>query len=183
MPRRSGAETRDSIRSAATALFRERGYARTSVREIAALAEADPAVVIRQFGSKERLFLDAVQVTIDDEPLLDVPLEQLGRRFIELLLDDDGTIRDDYLALVRGSAEATIAERLRRVHEETFVSALQARLSGDDAELRARLAGALLGGLLYALWVVGDEGLLAAPRESIVEHHGALLQSLLTPGY
>lgn len=180
MERRSARATRDRIRRAALALFRERGFARTSVRDIAARAEADPALVIRHFGSKEALFLDTVALTIDDEPLLDVSAESLGRRFVEVLLDDRLDTRGIYLALVQGSDEPEIAARLRRAHEQTFVRPLRARLSGEDAEVRARLAAALVGGLLYALWIVEDGGLLALGRDTLVDRYGALLQQLLT---
>src|SRR3712207_581702 len=115
MARRTATDTRERIRSAASTLFRQQGYAGTSVREIAALAEVDPAVVIRHFGAKQVLFLETMHVTLDDEPLFDVPLESLGRRFIEVLLDSDDDVRGAYLALVRGSAESDIAERLTTV--------------------------------------------------------------------
>jgi len=58
---------------------------------------------------------------------------------------------------------------------------LRSRLEGPDAEVRARLAAALVGGLLYSLWVVGDEQLLAADPTELVRHYGALLQALVTP--
>ncbi|WP_084780360.1 TetR/AcrR family transcriptional regulator [Planobispora rosea] len=182
MPRpRSGSGTREAIHAAATRLFREQGYARTTVREIAAEAGADPALVIRHFRSKELLFLETMHLTLDDEPLLAVPLEQLGERFVEVLLDQEDLSRGVFLALLRGSNEPQIAERLRASHETVFVEPLRARLSGPDADVRARLAGALVGGLLYALWAVGDERLLAAGREELVSRYGPLLQQLLTP--
>ena len=180
MPRTSAATTKDAIGDAAGVLFRERGYARTSVRRIADAATADPALVIRYFGSKELLFLETMRLTIDDEPLLDVPLAQLGEVFVRVLLDSSGEVRDVYLALVRGSHEPAIADRLRHVHEDTFVAPLRARLNGPDADLRARLAAALVGGLLYGLWVVGDEALLAADPDAVVRRYGRLLQDVLT---
>jgi AcrR family transcriptional regulator len=180
MVRRTGAETREEIRSAATRLFRERGYARTSVRDIATLAESNPALVIRHFGSKELLFLDAMQLTIDDEPLPDVPPAEFGERFVARLLADDD-VRGVYLALVRGSHEPQIKERLRTIHEHTFVGPLRSRLTGPDADLRARLAAAVVGGLLYALWVVGDAQLVAVDPQELVTRYGALLQQLITP--
>ncbi|MFC7528704.1 TetR family transcriptional regulator [Actinoplanes sp. GCM10030250] len=180
MARRSGEATREEIRSAASRLFRERGFARTSVRDIAALARSNPALVIRHFGTKELLFLETVDLSLDDEPLLDVPLEQLGERFVERLLADDD-IRGVYLALVRGSNEEQIRVRLQKIHEGTFVAPVRARLSGADADLRARLAAAVVGGLLYALWVVGDERLVATDPRELVVRYGALLQQVLTP--
>lgn len=182
MDRRSGSETRERIRAAAAALFRDRGYAHTSVRDIAARAETDPALVIRHFGSKGALFLDTVALTMDDEPLLDVPVEALGRRFIAMLLSGGEETRRVYLALVQGSDEPEIAARLRRMHEETFVRPLRSRLQGSDADLRARLAAAIVGGLLYSLWIVGDEQLLATDRGELTDRYGALLQQVLTPG-
>jgi AcrR family transcriptional regulator len=178
MARRSGEATREEIRAAAARLFRERGFARTSVRDIAAQAVTNPALVIRHFGTKELLFLDTMQFTIDDEPLLDVPLERFGERFIEVLLSDDD-IRGVYLALVRGSNEAQIKVRLQAIHERSFVGPVRARLSGPDADVRARIAASLVGGLLYALWVVEDEGLVSAGRVELIAHYGALLQQAL----
>lgn len=180
MPR-AGTALPAAIHAAATRLFQERGFAGTTVREIAAAAGADPALVIRHFGSKELLFLETMHLTLDDEPLLDVPLEQLGEKFVELLLDLQHHSGGVFVALLRGSNEPHIAERLKATHEGTFVEPLRARLSGPDADLRARLAGSLLAGLLYGLLVVGDERLLAADRGELVSRYGALLQDLLTP--
>ncbi|WP_438865855.1 TetR family transcriptional regulator [Paractinoplanes atraurantiacus] len=172
-----GVAKRDEIRNAAGRLFRERGFARTAVRDIAALAQTSPALVIRHFGTKELLFLDTMRLTIDDEPLLDVPLEELGERFIEVMVTSGDDVRQVYLALVRGSHEPQIRERLRDIHETTLIAPLRARLRGDDADQRVRMAGALVGGLLYALWVVGDERL---GDEDLVARYGALLQDVLT---
>lgn len=174
--------TRERILSAAGALFRARGFAGVSVRDIASAADADAALVIRHFGSKELLFLDAMQAPFDEQPLLDVPLEALGRRFVAVLLESQEGIRGAFLALVRGSDRDGIAERLTAVHTEAFVAPLRRRLTGADADLRARLAAALIGGLLYSMWVVGDEALLAADRDEVADRYGALLQALLTPG-
>ncbi|GAA4942795.1 TetR family transcriptional regulator [Actinoplanes utahensis] len=180
MARRSGEATREEIRVAAARLFRERGFARTSVRDIAAQAVINPALVIRHFGTKELLFLETMSFTIDDEPLFDVPLEQFGERFIEVLLADDD-IRGVYLALVRGSNEPRIKGRLQAVHERTFVEPVRRRLTGPDADIRARMAATVVGGLLYALWVVEDEGLAHASRPELITRYGALLQQALTP--
>jgi len=180
--RRPGSVTREEIRAAATRLFRERGFVGASVRDIAAAAGTDPALVIRHFGSKELLFLETMRLSFDDERLRDVPLEVLGERFVEVLLDTDEPMRRVYLVLLQASGEPSVAARLRESHEVNFVAPLRERLSGPDADHRARLAGALLGGLLYSLWVVEDDALLAAGRRRVVERYGALLQEVLAPG-
>lgn len=173
--------TKESIRSAAATLFPVHGYTGTSVRDIAGLAGVDPALVIRHFGSKEHLFLEIMQLDDDAQPLLDGPLEQLGVHFIQHLLDSEEQVRNVFLALLRASDSDGVAPRLRAVHESAFVGPLRSRLEGPDAELRSRLAAALVGGLLYSLWVVGDEELIAAGRAELVRRYGALLQELITP--
>lgn len=173
--------TQDAIWNAATRLFREGGYASTSVRDIAESARVDPALIIRHFGSKENLFLDTMRMDLKPRPLLDGPLDTLGERFVDAMLTSDDHVRGVFLALVRASESAGVGSRLREDHDTWFVQPLLHRLSGADAELRARLAAALVGGLLYSLWVVGDDRLLAADRSTVIRRYGALLQELLTP--
>lgn len=173
--------TPDAIRTAAATLFAERGYAAVSVREIAKAAGIDPSLVIRHFGSKEQLFLETMQLDLDHQPLASWPLESIGERYIEFLLDSDESTRGVFLALLRASDGGRIGTQLREAHDSGFVAPLRSRLQGDDAELRARLAAALVGGLLYSLWVVGDEVLLATDHRELVRRYGALLQSLVTP--
>ena len=173
--------TPDAIRTAAATLFAERGYASVSVREIAKAAGIDPSLVIRHFGSKEQLFLETMQLELDHQPLADWPLESLGESYIAFLLDSDESTRGIFLALLRASDDGRIGTQLREAHDAGFVAPLRSRLDGDDADLRARLAAALVGGLLYSLWVVGDEQLLATDHRELVRRYGALLQSLVTP--
>ena len=181
MSTRSGRTiTQGEIWSAAQRLFSQRGYAGTPLRDIATEAGVDPALIIRYFGSKERLFLETMRLEIEHDAVLDGPVESLGERFIEYLLDEEGHTRSIFLALLRASDNDGVSSRLREAHETQFVEPLLARLTGPDAELRARLAAALVGGMLYSLWVVGDEG-LAADHQGLITRYGALLQQLLTP--
>jgi AcrR family transcriptional regulator len=173
--------SREAIREAAAALFPVRGYTGTSVRDIAAQAGVDPALVIRHFGSKEELFLEIMRFDPEAQPLLDGPIGELGEHFIEYVLTAGEQVRSVFLALIRASDSGGVAPRLREMHEMAFVGPLRSRLVGPDAEMRSRLAAALVGGLLYSLWVVGDEELLAAERPELVRRYGALLQTLITP--
>ena len=174
-------DTPEAIRAAAASLFAARGYAGVSVREIAKAAGVDPALVIRHFQSKEKLFLETMQLDLDHQPLLEGPIEQLGERFIQFVLDADENVQGVFLALLRASDGSEIGSQLREAHNAAFVAPLRGRLQGDDAELRARLAAALVGGLLYSLWVVGDDELLATDHRELVRRYGGLLQTLITP--
>jgi AcrR family transcriptional regulator len=174
-------DTADAIRHAAATLFAARGYAGVSVREIAKSAGVDPALVIRHFQSKEKLFLETMQLDLDHQPLLDGPIGELGERFIQFLLDSDENVRGIFLALVRASDGDEIGSQLREAHNAAFVAPLRDRLVGDDAELRARLSAALVGGLLYSLWVVGDDQLLTTDHRELIRRYGGLLQTIITP--
>jgi AcrR family transcriptional regulator len=173
--------TQQAIWDAALRLFSESGYAATSVRDIGAAAGVDPSLVIRHFGSKEQLFLATMQLDLSANPLTSTPLETLGETFIDSVLTTDEHVRGVFLALLRASGSDGISSQLREAHEQSFVAPLRARMAGPDADLRARLAAALVGGLLYALWVAGDEALLATDHDEVVRRYGALLQSLITP--
>ena len=59
--------TRERIADAARVLFAEQGFDRTSVRAVAAKAGVDPALVHHYFGTKQRLFLEAVDFPIDTQ--------------------------------------------------------------------------------------------------------------------
>ncbi len=76
-------------------------------------------------------------------------------------------MRGVFVALQRASDSGGIGSRLRTMHDEGVVHPLLARLDGDDAELRARLVAAMMGGLMYALWTVGDERLAAADPDAV----------------
>lgn len=173
--------TQSAIWDAALRLFSENGYAATSVRDIGAAAGVDPSLVIRHFGSKEQLFLDTMQLDLAANPLTTAPLETLGESFINLVLTTDEHVRGVFIALLRASGSDGISSQLREAHEQSFVAPLRDRMTGPDADIRARLAAALVGGLLYAVWVAGDEQLLAADHDDVVRRYGALLQSLITP--
>ncbi|WP_072803047.1 TetR/AcrR family transcriptional regulator [Rhodococcoides yunnanense] len=185
MVRRSGSETREAIAVAARRLFGEHGYAATSVRDIAALASADPALVIRHFESKELLFLETMTVPLNAEPQLDVPVERLGATLVDYVTSTDQSVRVVYLALVRGSSVSAIADKLRSVHEDLFVAPVRERLATTMdlgvADLRARTAGSVLAGLLYSMWVVEDAVIRDSSPAELHAVYGPLLQQALTP--
>ncbi|MEP6478901.1 MAG: TetR family transcriptional regulator [Rhodoglobus sp.] len=181
MATRDRESTRAAIWTAAHRMFLERGYAGTPLRDIAGAAGVDAAMIIRYFSSKEELFLETMHLDPAFTAVMDGPLETLGTDFIDSMLSSGEQARSVYLALMRASDSTDIGSRLKEAHENYFVAPLRRRLDGPDAELRARLAAALVGGLLYSLWVVGDEHLQATDHTVLVRWYGGLLQELVTP--
>ncbi len=181
MSNRDREATREAIRTVAQRMFAERGYSGTPLRDIAGEAGVDPALIIRYFSSKEDLFLETMRLEEEHNVVLDGPLEELGEHFIDYVLSSGDQVRGVFLALVRASGTEGVGSRLKEAHEDFFVAPLRNRLDGPDAELRARLSAALVGGLCYSLWVVGDEHLLATDHRELVRRYGGLLQELVTP--
>lgn len=79
--RLSSEERREQILSAALAVFGARGYVGTTTDQVAKAAGVSQPYVVRLFGSKETLFLEA----------LGEATEVLLRAFRAALADDDGT--------------------------------------------------------------------------------------------
>ncbi len=171
--------TREAIFAAATALFLERGYARTSVRDIAGAAGIDAALVIRHFGSKERLFIDVMAASGDQQLPFEGEPSALGERLIRSILEADDRMRGMYLALIRAGDTQLVGSALRTMHETAFVGPLAHALGGTDAEFRARLIASVIGGLMYSLWLVPDEKLAATPIDELVAAFAPLVQHIV----
>lgn len=179
-PLRRGS-ARAAILGAAARLFAERGFTHATVRDIAAAAGADPALVKYHFGSKEALFLEVVQQHNEWRDLVETPLEELAVAVVTALLDADaaGRGRPVFAALVRASDSPSVRSRLAQSMEEQFVRPIAARLEGADAELRARLFAAQVHGLMTVLWLIDDQALLRDDRAAIVSRYAAALDVVL----
>ena len=77
-PSARGERTRQAILDAAGARFASDGYDKATLRAIAADAGADPAMIIRYFGSKAGLFAAAVQVGFAGIDLAGVSRDLIG---------------------------------------------------------------------------------------------------------
>jgi AcrR family transcriptional regulator len=160
--------TQQRILSAATRLFAESGYERTTIRAVAAAAETDPSLVMRYFGSKEELFA-RVSVPEPDAPISGTP-EQAAEQLLEALAGKIGGEPDTAtLAAIRtmfthsgtaDSVRAAMTERQRQAARH---------LADDDAELRAGLIGALTIGVVISRQLLRLDSIGDAAPERIIE--------------
>src|SRR5262249_23546559 len=113
-PRRSDA-TKAVILAAARERFAAEGYERATIRAIAADAAIDPAMVMRYYGSKEKLFAAAAEFDLRLPDLTAIPRSRLGATVIGIFLDrweGDETM----LALLRaGVTHEAAAARMRDI--------------------------------------------------------------------
>ncbi|OUC97017.1 TetR family transcriptional regulator [Streptosporangium minutum] len=183
-PRQPAAVTRKAIHDAAHELFRNEGFDAVGIRAVAARAGVDAALVIRHFGSKEQLFLEAMTVDLPAIKVMEGPLEGMGRAIVEHVVclpsSRPGALAVTALAaLFRASDRGEVQRTLRETIENVFAEPLVRRLEGGDAELRAHLIAAQLGGLLTSMHVVQDPVLLAADRSAVVARYGDSIQRLI----
>ena len=180
--------TRATVLAAARTEFATRGYDAASVRAIARQAGVDPALVHHYYGSKERVFVAAMQLPFDPADRLPAVLEgdrsELGERLTRLFLELwGGPGLEPMLALLRS---ATTGERGAAMLREYVGQALLLRIAGGidgpGAELRVTVAAAQLVGLALLRFVVGVEPLASAAVEDLVALVAPTLQRYLVPG-
>jgi AcrR family transcriptional regulator len=186
--RRPGASgTREAILVAARARFAEVGYDRATIRAIAVQAGVDPALVIHFFGSKQQLFLAAIELTINPAEAIPAMLEDgldgLGERLARFYLDmwEGPETRNGVAGILRSAfSHEDAAALLRRFLGSEVFGRLAAELPGDDAPLRVELAGSHLIGLAIARYVVEVEPLASANPEAVIAAVGPTIQRYLT---
>ncbi|MBD0694562.1 TetR/AcrR family transcriptional regulator [Streptomyces sp. CBMA123] len=150
---RGNPPTRESIVSAARALFLERGYRRTTLRAVAEAAGVDPALISYHFGSKKGLFADVMQFQCANALAVDEVLggdpATLPDRLIDAVTDlwEDA----DFRQLTTQGDEA--AEVLREYLEHELLARLVEFLGGRDATARATAVVTILGGLIYTRYL------------------------------
>jgi AcrR family transcriptional regulator len=146
MPRRSDA-TRAAILTAARERFAADGYERATIRAIAADADIDPAMVMRYYGNKEKLFAAAAEFDLRLPDMADVPPADYGTVLVRHFMkrwEEDETL----MALLRaGVTNAAAAERMRTIFAAQVGPALL-KIVADPATVPSRggmLASQVLG--------------------------------------
>jgi AcrR family transcriptional regulator len=186
--RRPGnAGTRQAILDAGREVFGELGYDGATVRQVAARAGVDPALLYHYFGSKQQLFVAAIEVRGLIEPrlrdLADGPQEGLGERLVRVMLGfwEDPETRPLFLGLVRSAVtDPEAAEMLRRVMTEGPLAVISRASGSVDGELRAMLAGSHLIGIVLVRHILRVEPVASADVETLVGLLSPAVQRYLT---
>lgn len=181
-------EARDAVLDAARAAFHTRGYARTTVKGVAAMAGVAPSVVAKYYANKEAMFAAAMRLPFDPSSavpeLLAPGLDGMGERLVQAtfgLFSDEET-REDLLALFQaGSSASRAAVSIREFLEESIVDRIASTVGIPDARMRAALISAHLIGLGVMRYIVRLEPLASAPEDQVIRIYAPLIQSLLDP--
>lgn len=194
-----------AVLQAARLAFASRGYARTTVKSVAAAAGVAPGVVTSLYRNKERLLAAALRLPFDPAqavPELIAPgLDGMGDRLVRMVLTlmGDDQVRGDLSRLlasdtgvgVTASAARTALgsdspglEQLRFVSEylsSSVVDRVVAAVGVPDARLRACVISSYLVGMATTRYLLRVEPLASASDDEVVALMGPTVQALLDP--
>lgn len=178
-------DSRTRIARSARRMFAERGYERTTIRDVAAGAGIDPSLVIRYFGSKSGLFAAVTDHDLGLPPFDSVPREALARGLVRHFLTRWGTSGDDALVgLLRASTSNEEARRrMRAIFREQLAPEVRRLLGGHpDADRRAELMASQMMGLALCRFVLALPFLSGDDEEAIVDAVAPVLELHLFAG-
>lgn len=175
--------TREAILVAARTVFARRGFDGAGLREIAAAADCNVALIARYFGNKHGLFRAAMRDCIDFDSLLAVPHGDFPAALAAFMVAKRKS-PDEFDAMFAAIRSATSQEALAIVREEVgdpMARALRDYLGGEKADERAALILSLMAGFDVARHVIGNDALGYENDKSLQERLAAAIEALMQP--
>jgi AcrR family transcriptional regulator len=181
--RRSSEETKAVILAAARERFGAAGFQAATIRAIAADAGVDPAMVMRYYGNKDKLFAAAAEFDLKFPDFAATDHSQLGRSLVRHFLERwEG---DDALVILLRSSTTNdeAAQRMRQIFGTQLQPLVAALLSGQvpasDAAARAGLIATQIMGLALCRFVLRLPPVVEMSRDEVVEWLGPTIQRYL----
>ena len=185
--RRPGApDTRAEVLAAARASFAEKGFRGTTIRAVAAAAGVDPALVHHYFGTKDDLFLAALELPVDPRealaPVVAAGPDGAGERLLRTFLSvwDDPELQVRLLAVARSVLSDDGGRLLKEGFLPVMVGPSLAALTRDRPEERVPLVASQMIGLIVTRYLVAVPALAQLPAEDVVARVGPVVQHYLT---
>ena len=185
--RRPGApDTRAAILESARALFATQGFSGTTIRAIATAAGVDAALVHHYFGTKDDLFLAALDIPIDPRavvaPVVEGGPDGAAERFLRVFLSvwDDAEVRPALLAVARAVMDPGSQRLLSDGFLPVVIQPVGVALGLDRPELRMPLVASQVMGLILMRYVLVVEPLASMPTDQVVATYAPTLQRYLT---
>lgn len=187
---RGGSTAKADILEAARRRFSEVGYAKASLRSIAAEAGVDAALISYHFGSKRGLFGAVLELSVNPTLLigtvLDAPTPVLPERLLRTVLAvwDDEVHRAPLLRMVEGAlAHPDLGRLLRDLIETELVPQMAARLGEGTptraAEHRAAATAAMIGGVILMRYVLRVEPIASMTAGEVVAAYGPGVRAVM----
>jgi AcrR family transcriptional regulator len=187
--RRPGSpDTRGQILDAARAEFARAGFGGTTIRNVAAAASVDPALVHHYFGSKQELFAAVIDAPADPReivaPVLDLPPAEMGqvlvRQFLALWEGPPG--HRARVLITSAVTDPSVGSLLREFVLMRAVHPVLAAVGTPrrERDLRAGLITSQLMGLALARYVLAFPELTRPTADRLVRAVAPTIQRYLT---
>jgi AcrR family transcriptional regulator len=185
--RRPGApDTRATILGAARSAFAEKGLAGTTIRAVAADAGVDAALVHHYFGTKDDLFLAAMELPVDPREVIGPALaggaDGAGERLMRVFLSlwDDPRIAPSLVGIVRSAMQPGGERLLTQGFVPVVLMPAGEALGIDRPHLRMPLVISQMAGLILTRYVIALEPIASMPAETVVATYAPVIQHYLT---
>lgn len=185
--RRPGApDTRAAILSAARESFAAAGYGGTTIRAVAATAGVDAALVHHYFGSKDDLFVAALELPVDPRAVLASAIAEgpdgAGERMLRVFLSvwDNPELRLPLLGVVRGMFDPAGQRLIRDGFLPAVLAPIGVALGLERPDVRMPLLASQVLGLIVVRYVLEVEPVASMPPDEVVAIYGPTLQRYLT---
>lgn len=179
--KRDAEATRAAILAAAKTHFAKSGYDGAFLRDIAADAGADAALINRYFGGKDGLFAAALKDSIAPDAISQWDKVAFAHEIATMMAGHahqhvERTHAFEFL--LQAATNPTTAPLLNEAVQERFMGPIRNWIGGENVAARARLLASVFIGLLVER-LIRDEALEGAEREVFIARTAALLQSLV----
>lgn len=179
-------DTRRRILESARKLFARKGINGVTIRDIAAAANVDPALVHHYFGTKRQLFAAAISTPMAplDKSVHGARIDEIGDKLASLLLPLwDSEAGAGLIAALRSAVSDEELRLLRLSIEDIVAAQVGSRVVDDPPGTRAiriQLATAQLVGVAVTRHILKLDPFASIPREELAATIGPTLQNYLT---
>jgi AcrR family transcriptional regulator len=179
-------DTRAAILGTARTSFADKGYAGTTIRGVAAAAGVDAALVHHYFGTKDDLFLAALELPVDPREaiapaLVDGP-DGAGERVLRVFVGvwDDPANTPVLVALARTLLDPSASHLMRDGFLPVVLQPVGRALGLDRPDLRMSLVASQMLGIILGRYVLALEPLASLPADALVAAYAPTIQRYLT---
>jgi AcrR family transcriptional regulator len=168
--------TEARILAAASRLFVEYGYERTTIRSVAGAAGVDAGLVMHHFGSKQELFQRVTQAS--PTPTLSGTPEQVTEQVLARLADSLANEPVHSLAVLRSMLTYPEAAQATQEGAARYQAQISRSIPAADADVRAALVSAVMLGVIVSRHLLNSGGLTGASPHQVIDLLRPCLRSL-----
>ena len=174
--------TEARILDAATRLFLDAGYERTTIRAVAAAAGVDAGLVMHYFGSKQELFRRVIQTA--PIPEVSGTPEQATGQILATLADRLANEPVASLTLLRSMLTNPEAASIVSAGTARYQAQIAQAIPAGDASLRAAIISAIILGVTVSRHLIKSDELAGADPAEVIRLLRSCVHSLAaSPGH